>query len=104
MRNTALKGQLLATDYADYLVGKGLPFREAYGIINKLSSYAIKNEKDFSEISLKELKKFSTKFDQDINEISLESSIENRNVFGGTSQEQVKKSLATAKAQLKENN
>jgi argininosuccinate lyase len=103
MRNTALKGQLLATDYADYLVGKGLPFREAYGIINKLSSYAIKNEKDFSEISLKELKKFSTKFDQDINEISLESSVENRNVFGGTSQEQVKKALATAKAQLKEN-
>ena len=103
MRNTALKSQLLATDYADYLVGKGLPFREAYGIINKLSSYAIKNEKDFSEISLKELKKFSTKFDQDINEISLESSIENRNVFGGTSQEQVKKALATAKAQLKEN-
>ena len=48
--------------------------------------------------------KFSAKFDQDINEISLESSIENRNVFGGTSQQQVKKALATAKAQLKENN
>ena len=100
MRDTALKGQLLATDYADYLVGKGIPFREAYGIINQLSSYAIKNKLDFSEISLDVLKEFSEKFDQDISEISLESSVENRNVSGGTSQQQVKISIAAAKSQM----
>lgn len=104
MRDTALKGQLLATDYADYLVGKGIPFREAYGIINQLSSYAIKNKLDFSEVSLDVLKQFSEKFDQDISEISLESSVENRNVSGGTSQQQVKISIAAAKSQMKGKN
>ena len=66
--------------------------------------YAIKNKLDFSEVSLDVLKQFSEKFDQDISEISLESSVENRNVSGGTSQQQVKISIAAAKSQMKGKN
>lgn len=88
---------MLATDLADYLVKKGLPFREAHGVVAKLSEYAINKGKNFRELSLKEYHKFSALFTQDVYNITLESSVAARNVVGGTSPQQVEAALATAR-------
>jgi len=88
---------ILATDLADYLVKKGMPFREAHGVVAELSEYAINKGKNFRELSLKEYSKFSPLFTEDVYNITLESSIAARNVVGGTSPQQVEKALKKAK-------
>jgi argininosuccinate lyase len=93
---------ILATDLADYLVKKGLPFREAHGVVAKLSEYAMSKDKNFRELSLKEYHKFSPLFSDDVYKITLESSVAARNVAGGTSPQQVGKALRRAKRLIKE--
>jgi argininosuccinate lyase len=93
---------ILATDLADYLVKKGLPFRKAHGVVAKLSGYAMSKGKNFHELGLKEYRKFSPLFDNDIYDITLESSVAARNVAGGTSPQQVGKALRRAKRLIKE--
>jgi argininosuccinate lyase len=88
---------ILATDLADYLVKKGMPFREAHSVVAKLSEYAIDKGKNFHELSLKEYHKFSALFTQDVYNITLESSVAARNVVGGTSPQQVEAALANAR-------
>ena len=84
---------VLATDLADYLVIKGVPFREAHGIISELTDYASNNHKMFSEVSLEEYRDFSMLFDEDVYEISVESSISARNTVGGTSFKMVQQAI-----------
>jgi argininosuccinate lyase len=91
------KDYILATDYADYLVKKGVPFRKAYAIVGSLVNYAQKGDKQFEELSLKELKKFSIHFDNDIYKININKSVNNRNIHGGTALNRVKMSIKTAK-------
>jgi len=93
---------ILATDLADYLVKKGMPFREAHGVVAKLSEYAAGKGKNFRELGLKEYKKCSPLFGEDVYKITLESSVAARNVVGGTSPQQVGKALTRAKKLLKE--
>ena len=100
MREATEGGYMLATDLADYLVGKGVPFREAHGIVSRLSTYALKDEKPFKELTLEEYRQFSEHFDQDVFEITLESSIAARDVPGGTAPRQVEKALEQAQALL----
>jgi argininosuccinate lyase len=97
MRQAANQGYILATDLADYLVGKGEAFRNAHGIIAKLVSYAVKNNKQMDELSLDEYKQFSPLFESDVRRITVESSVAARNVVGGTSPQQVEKALQRAK-------
>jgi argininosuccinate lyase len=97
MRQAANQGYILATDLADYLVGKGEAFRNAHGIIAKLVSYAVKNNKQMDELSLDEYKQFSPLFESDVKRITVESSVAARNVVGGTSPQQVEKALQRAK-------
>ena len=85
---------LLATDLADYLVKKGMPFREAYSVIYKLSNYAIIQAKNFNELSLNEYHNFTPLFDRDIYNISVESSVAARNSTGGTAPQQVKAAIS----------
>jgi len=92
-RQSAEGGMVLATDLADYLVIKGIPFREAHGIISELSDYASTNHKLFSEISLEEYRSFSMLFDEDVYEVSVESSISARNTVGGTSFKMVQQAI-----------
>ena len=92
---------ILATDLADYLVKKGLPFRKAHGIVAKLSEYAMSKGKNFRELGRKEYKKFSALFSGDVYKITLESSVAARNVVGGTSPQQVGKALRRAKRLVK---
>ncbi len=90
------RGYILATDLADYLVKKGEPFRTAHDIVGKLVSYAAERGKAFGELSLDEYRRFSPLFGDDVRSITVESSLAARNVPGGTSPEQVDKSLAAA--------
>jgi argininosuccinate lyase len=101
-RDAIKKDYILATDLADYLVKKGLPFREAHGVIAKLGEYAIGKGKNFRELSLKEYNKFSPLFTDDVYNITLESSVASRNIVGGTSPQQVGIALTRAKKLIKE--
>jgi len=93
---------ILATDLADYLVKKGMPFREAHGVVAKLAEYAMSKGKNFRELSLKEYHKFSPLFTDDVYAITLESSAAARSIPGGTSPRQVGKALSRAKRLIRE--
>ena len=95
--------ELLATDIADYLVKKGSPFREAYKIVVEIVKYSNKNDLTLKEFSLKDYQNFSKLFDQDIFKITANSSIQSRDVPGGTSTKQVSNSIKKAKIILEKN-
>jgi len=97
IRKAIKKDYILATDLADYLVKKGLPFREAHSVISKLSRHAINKNKSFHKLSLSEYHNFSPRFKKDVYDITLSSSIAARNVIGGTSPQQVETSLTRAR-------
>lgn len=94
------RGYILATDIADYLVKKGMPFRRAHITTGRLVSYALERGKSFKELDLVEYRSFSPLFGSDVYDITLESSIAARDVIGGTAQKQVRQSLAAAKKLL----
>ncbi len=100
MRQAAQQSYVLATDIADYLVGKGLPFREAHGVVSRLLAYAAQQRKSFHELSLEEYRRFSPLFDEGIFSVNVDSSVNARDVPGGTASAQVKKAIAEARAQL----
>lgn len=102
MRKAAAGGFINATDCADYLAGKGLPFRDAYKITGSLVAYCISNSKDLESLSLEEYKGFSELFEEDVFEaISLDTCVKNRTSYGGPSPENVRRQAAAVKAILK---
>jgi argininosuccinate lyase len=83
-------GFLLATEAADYLVGKGLPFRQAHEVIGRIVRYCLDQKKDLTEISLKELQKFSNRFQKDIlGHLDLEASLERKQSTGATARNRI---------------
>ena len=102
MYQSALKGYTTATDLADYLVKKGLAFRDAHDVVGKAVSYGIKEGKDLSEFSIGELKKFNSLIEEDIFDvISLEGSINSRNHLGGTSPNQISIAIKAGRKSIK---
>lgn len=98
MSNAAKKGFSTATDLADYLVKKGLPFRDAHEVVAKAVKECEAQSKDLSDLSLEEFKKMNTMIDSDIYDfLTLEGSVNSRKTIGGTSFENV---LAQANAIL----
>jgi len=96
------EGFLTATDMADYLALKGIPFREAHEITGKTVAYCIKNKKPLEELSLKELKFLSPKFDKKIFDfISVEHSVQRKNVYGGTAKKRTLEQIARLQKQIK---
>jgi argininosuccinate lyase len=90
-----------ATDIADYLVRKGLPFREAHEIIGKIVLYAIQHQKYLLDLSFEEYQQFSPLFEDNIYAVlSPEHVVAVRNSFGGTSPEQVKQQITLAEGKL----
>ena len=90
MLAAAKKGFATATDLADYLVVKNIPFRDAHEIVGSSVAYAIEQNKDLSELSLAELRQFSDAIDEDVFEIlTLEGSVKARDHLGGTAPAQV---------------
>ena len=101
MENAALKGYATATDLADYLVKKGLPFRESHGIVAKAVKFAIEQDCDLSNIELSKLRKFSKLIDQDVFKyLSLKGSIQTRKHVGATGFNAVKSAIKKAKSKL----
>ncbi|MDV6343342.1 argininosuccinate lyase [Nitrosomonas sp. Is37] len=101
MRNAAMRGYATATDLADYLVKKGLPFRDAHEIVAKAVRFAENKSCDLSELSLSELKQFSSIIEQDIFSIlTLEGSMKSRNHPGGTAPAQVRAAIMQARKDL----
>ena len=100
MRNAALNSYALATDVADYLVAKGLPFREAHGIVARLSSHALESGKRLDELDLDTYRRYSDHFDEEVLSITVESSIHARDVLGGTAPIRVGAAIDAAKAEL----
>jgi len=85
---------LLATDLADFLVNKGIPFREAHHIVSDIVSYCEKENKDFSSLTQNEWKKFGEYFiELEPDFFTLENAITRRNTYGGTSREQVERQI-----------
>ncbi|MCX7725427.1 MAG: argininosuccinate lyase [Chitinispirillaceae bacterium] len=89
---------LLATDLADYLVKKGLPFRKAHNIVGKIVAYCLESREMFTELKLDTLKKFSNLFSDDVEKIfSWKNALSNREIRGGTGLKSIKKQLKIAK-------
>ncbi len=102
MYAAAGQGFINATDLADYLVKKGLPFRTAYKIVGQTVARAIEEKKVLDELSLETLKEFSPLFDEDVyTEISLETCVAKRISAGGTGHESVLAQIAFVEDYLK---
>ncbi|GGA43523.1 argininosuccinate lyase [Paenibacillus physcomitrellae] len=92
-----------ATDIADFLVGKGLPFRQAHEVIGKTVLYCIQNGKFLLDLTLDEFKQFSDLFDDRIYEVLQPETVVNaRDVYGGTATAQVEAAIARAESKLTE--
>ena len=103
MEKSAKHGFTNATDAADYLVNKGVPFRDAHGIIGQLVLYAISQNKDLDELSLEELKNISDVFEEDVYQaIDVNTCVNKRNTIGACGQEMMKKVIALNEEYLKQ--
>ena len=98
-RVTRLAGEsyMLATDLADYLVAKQVPFREAHGIMRRICDHCEKEGRDLQSLTLAEYHRFSPHFGQDVYQITAESSVAGRDNPGGTAPQQVARELNEAK-------
>lgn len=101
MRAAAMRGYATATDLADYLTKKGLPFREAHEAVAQAVRFAEKNNRDLSALALPELQQFSLLIEGDIfSVLTLEGSINSRNHIGGTAPVQVNAAIKRAREWL----
>jgi argininosuccinate lyase len=101
MREAARRGFATATDLADYLVKKGVAFRDAHEIVGKAVGYGVKSGKDLAEMTLAELQPFSAVIADDVFAVlTLEGSVNARNHIGGTAPAQVQAAVARARARI----
>jgi len=100
-REAAMRGFSTATDLADYLVRKGLPFRDAHEVVGKSVAYGLAEDKDLSEMTLDELRTFSSDIDADVFDVlTLEGSVNARDHIGGTAPKQVLAAADRAESRL----
>lgn len=101
MRAAAEQGFLEATDVADYLVAKGVAFREAHALVGRIVLFCVKNKKRLTELTLDEYRTFSPCFDDDVfSLLQLESVVNRRDTPGATGMRQVRRALQKAKKAL----
>lgn len=101
MRQAALEGFATATDLADYLVKKGMPFRDAHEVVALAVKRGVATQKDLAEMSLSELQTFSQMISDDVYSVlTLEGSVASRNHVGGTAPAQVRNAIQQARATL----
>ena len=98
MRAAALAGYTLATEAADYLARKGMPFRDAHRVVGQIVARAIAEHRGIENLSLVELQRFSPLFDADVfDHLTLEGALQSRDVLGGTAPARVQEALARVK-------
>lgn len=101
MREAARRGFSTATDLADYLVRKGLPFRDCHEIVGHAVKYGVDSGKDLAEMSLDELRRFSEQIDADVFDVlTLEGSVNARDHIGGTAPNQVRAAVTRGRQLL----
>jgi argininosuccinate lyase len=101
MEKAARQGFSTATDLADYLVRKGIAFRDAHEIVGKAVRYGLESSKDLADMSLDELQGFSGAIDNDVFAVlSLAGSMAARDHTGGTAPSQVRNAIAVARQRL----
>ncbi|MCE8035420.1 argininosuccinate lyase [Billgrantia tianxiuensis] len=101
MYEAARRGFSTATDLADYLVRRGVAFRDAHEIVGQSVAFGIREQKDLSEMSLDELRQFSEVIEADVFEVlTLEGSVAARNHIGGTAPDQVRAAASRAREAL----
>ena len=101
MKKAAAKGFINATDCADYLTARGIPFRDAYKITGSLVKYCIKNDTTLENLKIEEYKEYSNEFEDDIYDaIDLINCVNRRNVIGGPSAKQVMLQINKVKEKL----
>jgi argininosuccinate lyase len=101
MREAARRGFSTATDLADYLVRKGVPFRDAHEVVGKAVRYGVETGKDLAEMNLTELQAFNKAIEEDVFEVlTLEGSVAARNHYGGTAPDQVRAAIRRARDRL----
>jgi argininosuccinate lyase len=101
MRAACDAGFVTATDVADYLAGRGLPFRDAHHVVGRLVGWCIAHERTLPSLSLEEFRQFSDLFAEDIlAAVTVEASVAARTSLGGTAPDRVRAALATARARL----
>lgn len=101
MRQAALQGFATATDLADYLVRKGIPFRDAHEVVGQAVRLGLDSQRDLSELSLAELKAFSDQIEDDVFQVlTLEGSVTARQHFGATAPAQVRAAIKRARQRM----
>ncbi|MCC1497405.1 argininosuccinate lyase [Alcanivorax sp. 1008] len=101
MREAARRGFATATDLADYLVRKGIAFRDAHEIVGKAVAHGVASKKDLADMSLSELQQFSNEIGEDVFDVlTLEGSVSARNHIGGTAPEQVRAAVSRSRQLL----
>lgn len=101
MRQAASEGFATATDLADYLVKKGMPFRDAHEVVALAVRYAVDKAVDLSDLTLETLQSFASQIADDVFAVlTLEGSLQSRNHIGGTAPNQVKQAILRAKSRL----
>ncbi len=93
----AIHSHILATDLADYLVQKGLSFRQAHSITSRIIAHAVEAGKELDELKLRDYKKFSPLFGSDVTQITVKQSVDARKSHGGTAPAQVKANIKRAR-------
>jgi argininosuccinate lyase len=102
LKRATERGFLVATDLADYLVRKGMTFREAHGVVGKMVLFVTEEAKELGDLTMDEMKGFSGLIDKDVYEwLDPASCLNKRNIPGGTGPDVVKKSIHKAKEELK---
>ena len=102
-KRAAAGGYALATDLADYLARKGLPFRQAHAVVGRIVRKLQEEGRELESLSLEELRSFNELFGEDaLVLLSVEGAVASRNVYGGTAPEQVRARIAEAKKELEE--
>ncbi len=101
MREAARRGFSTATDLADYLVKKGVPFRESHEIVGKAVRFGVEQQRDLAQLTLDELRQFSPEIGEDVFAVlTLEGSVNARNHIGGTAPAQVRLAVAEARQRI----
>ncbi len=101
MKKAAVEGHTLATDLADYLARKGVPFRQAHEITGEIIRYAEQKDREIFELSISELKRFSSKIEEEALELlNLEGSVTSRKSLSGTSKQNVLKMIKENKKEI----
>jgi argininosuccinate lyase len=101
LEKMALSGFSLATDIAEYLVTKGMGFRQAHRAVGKMVRYCLEEGKELEEMALQEFKGFASVVSEDVYTIlDLEKSVDSRNSIGGTSLQQVREAITRAEEEL----